>query len=120
MIFRQVFFYLIVGLITAGVDVGLVIVLLKFNFHLLTSVSIGYLTGVLFNFFTQAIITFNSNVSGKRLLKYLTVVAINYFLTLIIILVFKKIGLSPLVGKIFSLPIVAIFGFYLSKKWIYK
>ena len=120
MVLRQAITYLGVGLLTAGVDVGLVFVFLKFNFQVLTSVSIGYIAGVLFNFLTQAIVTFNSNISGKKLLKYLTVVAINYFLTIIIVLIFKKLTCGPMIGKIFSLPIIAIIGFYLSKKWIYK
>lgn len=52
--------------------------------------------------------------------RYMAVVLVNYALILIVVQIFNELLSMPVLGKVVSLPLVAINGFFLSKYWIYK
>jgi len=47
-------------------------------------------------------------------------VLINYLLTIAMVFFSFSIFQNALIGKIISLPFVAINGFYLSKRWVFR
>ncbi|WP_407919251.1 hypothetical protein [Dakarella massiliensis] len=63
--------------------------------------------------------TFRSTLSNEHLFKYSIVVAINYLLTLIFTYIFEQFFNLPMMGKIISLPVVAVNGFVLLNYWVY-
>jgi hypothetical protein len=48
------------------------------------------------------------------------VVGINYLITIGLVSVALMLGALPLVGKLLSLPVVAVNGYLLSKHWIFE
>lgn len=120
MISRQFLIYVSVGLVSALVDVGLMQLLISANIHYLAAATFGFISGFAVNFFLHARITFQKDFSFSMFARYVAVVAANYGLTLVLVQVFYYWLSMPVLGKIVSLPVIAITGFILSKYWIYK
>lgn len=112
--------YCLVGLASALVDVGGLKLLSDF-FKLpdVYSITIAYIIGMLFNYTSHSILTFQAKMSRSCFVKYLIVVGLNYLMALFIISLLKMVGISLILSKILSLPVIFISGFVLSKKWIY-
>ena len=117
---RQFVVFLIGGTLSAVIDVGLMQGLVIRGFHYLGAATFGFLVGLLFNYMFHACLTFRTPLSGRSFLRYLILVAANYTFTLAAVSVSVYCGALPVVGKIVSLPIVAINGFLLGKYWIFK
>jgi putative flippase GtrA len=82
--------------------------------------SAGFVVGLLINYAFHAKITFNRVGAGGALWRYLCVVAINYALTLAMVALAQHWFDYPLLGKLASLPLVAVNGYWLSKQWVFK
>lgn len=117
---RQFVVFLIGGTLSAVIDVGLMQGLVIGGIHYLSAATVGFLVGLLFNYVFHACFTFRTPLSGRSFLRYLILVAANYTFTLAAVSVFVYWGALPIVGKIVSLPIIAINGFLLGKYWIFK
>tara|TARA_R110000851_G_scaffold333320_1_gene512106 strand:+ start:4490 stop:4858 length:369 start_codon:yes stop_codon:yes gene_type:complete len=120
MIASQFSIYILVGIVSALIDVGLMQLLISFGLHHLIAASCGFFVGLIVNFLLHSRITFKEDYSHSMLARYITVVLANYVLVLIVIQIFNSWLSMPIVGKLFSLPLVALNGFFLSKYWIYK
>lgn len=120
MILRQFIVYIAVGLVSAAIDVGLMQALIFFEINYLIAATFGFFIGFLANFFMHSRITFKENYSHSMFARYIAVVLANYALTLTTIQAFHHWFTMPVLGKIISLPLVAINGFFFSKYWIYK
>lgn len=120
MIVRQLSVYIMVGIISALIDVGLMQIMLFFGIHYLVAATFGFIVGLLVNFFLHSRITFKGDYAHSMFARYMVVVFFNYALTLSVVQVFNSLLDMPILGKILSLPLVAINGFFLSKYWIYK
>lgn len=120
MIARQFFIYILIGLVCAATDLGLMKLLISFNTHYLVAASFGFIIGLILNFLMHSKITFKKGFSIDILRRYMTVVFVNYVLVLIMVKIFNELLSMPVLGKIISLPFVAINGFFLSKYWIYN
>ena len=120
MIARQFIVYIVVGIVSALIDVGLLQLLLFFGIHYLVAATFGFAVGLLVNFFLHSRITFKEDYAHSIFARYLVVVFINYALTLVVVQVFHNWLAMPVLGKVFALPVVAINGFFLSRHWIYK
>lgn len=120
MITRQFSVYIAVGLVSALIDVGLMQLLISFEFHHLASATFGFIFGLIVNFLLHSRITFKEPYSLRIFTRYMAIVLINYVLVLAIVQLFNELLLLPVLGKIVSLPFVAINGFILSKYWVYK
>ena len=112
--------YVMVGLTCAVIDIGLMQLLLLSGINYLIAATCGFTVGLIVNFFLHTRVTFRASYSHRALIRFMVVVAINYLLTLSTVFVFQMLLNMPLVGKIFSLPLVAINGFFLIKHWVYK
>lgn len=82
--------------------------------------STGFFVGFVFNYAFHANMTFEAAGSIPALIRFVAVVAINYCLTILFVSVADTVLGSALIGKIASLPFVAINGFLLSKHWVFK
>lgn len=115
-----VFFF--VGLASAIIDVGVLYILKKiFLFTDFFSISIAFLSGLVFNYLCNTYLTFKSEASKASFIKYLMLVALNYLITLFLIntlVDFFSVGI--ILAKIISLPIIAIVSYSVSKIWVYK
>jgi putative flippase GtrA len=116
---RQIFSYLSVGVLSAIVDIGTLQLLRSQGLNDTLAVSIGFFVGLLFNYTCQRSFTFRSRHTMLSLLRYLSVVALNYLLTLACTYLSIVLLDSPLPGKIASLPMVALVGFFTGKYWIF-
>ena len=117
---HQFLTYIAVGLICALIDIGLMKLLISFNTNYIIATTAGFVVGLTVNFFLHTHITFKAGYAHSALFRYLIVVLANYCLTLLCVTALHQ-GLDmAILGKILSLPLVALNGFFLSKKWIYK
>lgn len=120
MILNQATVYIMVGIGSAVIDVGLTQLLLSFDVHYLTAVTFGFVVGLVINFLLHSHITFKEVYTLKTFARYILVVLFNFVLVLFFVQLFQNWLSLPILGKIISLPVVAVSGFVLSKYWIYK
>lgn len=117
---RQVLVFLLVGGASAVLDVGLMQLLLIAGAPVLGATSVAFAAGLAFNFICHARYTFASAMSGPALLRYLSVVALNYLLTLACVSLAVALALHPVGGKVCALVIVPVINYFLGKHWIFK
>ncbi|WP_409450700.1 GtrA family protein [Comamonas sp.] len=117
---RQFLIYASVGVASATIDIGLMKFLIANDINYLFAATLGFTAGLTFNFCLHTWVTFRSRYSHSALIKYLLVVLVNYALTLTSISSFHHLFGMPVLGKIISLPLVAINGFLLIKYWVHK
>ena len=108
------------GCLSALVDIGLMQLLIAAGMAPLAATSAGFLAGLAVNFVFHARVTFNSVATPATFTRYLCVVALNYLLTIGMVALSVALVGSALAGKLASLPVVAINGYFLSKHWIFK
>lgn len=118
---KQFVFFSIGGVLTVAIDLFITWLLISFDKEYLFSISIGFFSGLIFNYIYHSKITFNIKYSKQSALKYSIIVALNYFLMIAIIASLHNFfGISPLNAKIISIPIITIHGFLWSKLWIFN
>lgn len=108
------------GLLCALIDIGLMQLLLRANVSLVAATSAGFLAGLLVNYVYHARVTFNNMPSAGTLARFMCVVLVNYLITVGLVAAAVWLFDLPLLGKLVSLPVVAVNGFFLSKHWIFK
>jgi putative flippase GtrA len=118
--FRQFILYISVGVATALIDVASMQMVLHWSKNVFLSLTLAYILAVAFNFYCHSKFTFTFRMSLFVFCKYISVVLLNYILTVCLVYLLVQIGWSVIAGKIFSLPVVAVVGFILSKRWVYK
>lgn len=117
---QQFLIYVAIGLTCAGIDIGLMRIFISQDINYLIAATFGFIAGLILNFSLHTWITFSARYSHRALLRYIVVVFFNYVLTLLFISLFQKLFGMPILGKIFSLPLVAVNGFLLIKYWVHK
>lgn len=121
----QFLVYLAGGVLSALVDIGVMQLLIAGGSAYQLATSLGFASGLLLNFAYHARLTFRASANSSNFARYMCVVAVNYGLTmacvaLAVAWITLPVQTSALIGKIFSLPIIAVNGFVLSKYWIFK
>ena len=94
--------------------------LIWFGVYYLVATTLGFFVGLVANFLLHTHITFVADYSHGVLARFVSVVLINYCITLSMVYLFQMVVNLPLLGKLISLPLVAFNGFLLSKNWVYK
>lgn len=117
---RQFLLYLAGGVLSALIDVGLMQFLIHGGINYVAATSAGFVSGLLFNYAYHARVTFTAPPSGRSMGRYLIVVALNYVFTLACVAASVQLAGAAVIGKLLSLPLVAINGFILGKRWIFK
>lgn len=120
MIGRQFITFLGVGLTCALIDISIMELLRHAGVHDGIAVSIGFATGVVLNYILHARLTFRSSTSKINAAKFAGIVLLNYGITIIFVYLSTYFIGSILIGKIASLPVIAINGFLLSRYWAFK
>lgn len=117
---RRFVIYIGVGIICALIDIGLMQLLALFGAHFMVATTAGFAAGLVVNFLLHTHVTFSASYSHGALMRYLIVVAVNYALTLASVAIFHAWLDMALLGKLLSLPLVAVNGYWLGKLWIYR
>lgn len=117
---HQFIVYILVGISSAVIDVGLMKLLNMSGVHYLLAANVGFVAGLSANFLLHSRLTFKTSYSHSALTRYISVVLVNYLLTMLCVTIFHNWLGMPVLGKVISLPIISINGFLLSKYWIYK
>jgi putative flippase GtrA len=112
--------YLVGGALSAAIDVGIFQALLVYGASLVVATSTGFFISLVVNYLFHARFTFTSTARTASFGKYLVVVAFNYAMALGMVSLAASLLGSPLTGKILSLPVIAIIGFFAGKHWIFK
>lgn len=94
--------------------------LLLAGLHPVLAATFGFLSGLIANFLLHSRVTFNGTQGKTQFFRFLTVVAVNYLITVGFVSLSSAFVGEPLLGKILSLPLIAINGFFLSKYWVFK
>lgn len=117
---RQFIIYILVGISSAVIDVGLMKLLTVSGMHYLLAANVGFVAGLSANFLMHSRLTFKTSYSHSALVRYISIVFVNYLITMLCIKIFHNWLDMPVLGKVISLPIISINGFLLSKYWVYK
>lgn len=118
--YRQIMLFIAGGLLCALIDVGLLQLVLAITGSVLLATSAGFLAGLAINFLFHSKVTFQRASSAANLARYLCIVAVNYVITVAFVYAALRFHGSAVTGKIASLPVVAVNGYFLSKYWIYR
>lgn len=117
---RQIVSYLFVGVASAVVDVGTLQALLLAGSGTTAAVSVAFVVGLVFNYVCQQRLTFRARHSLRSALRFLAVVAVNYGQTLLFVHGTLLLGGTAVLGKLLSLPSVAVVGFVAGKFWTFR
>ena len=117
---RQVVVFLGVGLLSTVIDIGIMQVLLLSGVHYAIAVSTGFILALVINYIGHSRLTFRAETSWGGVLSFLVVVLLNYLITLGCTSLSFHLSGVVLLGKLISLPIVAINGYLLSRYWVFK
>jgi putative flippase GtrA len=117
---RQFIVFCFVGVISVAVDLVTLLELLQLEVPPLIAVTISFIAGMLVNIWLHANLTFKTTLNTDRVVRFLMILCINYLVTLSAVLFLEKQGFSYLLGKLISLPLIAIHGFLWSRLWIFK
>jgi len=116
---RQFLVYVIVGVLSAVLDIGTMQLLLAAGFGYPLAVSAGFVVGLLFNYVTHQRVTFKAKHSFRSVWRFAVLLLLNYALTLGCVEVGVQVLDSVLAGKLLSLPLVALNGFVLGRYWVF-
>lgn len=121
--FRTLFIFLIVGALTALIYFTSFAFLWNLNhINYKIAVSISYTLAVVFQFTANFKFTFESDncCLFKKIMRYLAVILINYFITLgVVHVAVENLLLSPYIGIVFSVGITVVVGYLLARFWIF-
>jgi putative flippase GtrA len=117
---RHVAVFLLGGVLSAAIDIGVMQLLLRAGLHFAGATSAGFMSGLVVNYLWHSRVTFDAATSPAAFARYLCVVALNYALTLGCVALAQSLAGMPLAGKILSLPLISVNSFLLGKFWIFK
>lgn len=119
MVSRQFLVFCAVGGISAVIDVGVMQFLIYSGFNYGLAASIGFFTSLIFNFICQARLTFKAVSSVETVLKFGCLLVANYLVTMAFVICSQHFFSQALLGKLFSLPVVAVNSFFWSRYWVF-
>lgn len=117
---RQFLVYVLVGVASAIVDIGTMQALLWLNVDHRIAVTVAFATGLVFNYLCHERITFRAMRSRATIVRFAVLVLMNYGLTMLCVQLAVAYFASVLIGKLISLPLVAVNGFLWGRYWIFK
>ena len=72
------------------------------------------------NYWGHARVTFRAASSGATMSRFGVLVLVNYLLTMLFVVVAQRWLGNALIGKIASLPVVAVNGFLWGRYWVFR
>ena len=118
---RRVIRFLIVGALSFGIDLGLLILLHEVaGVELWIATPLAFITSLVFNFLLQRRYTFQATNKGPvSAVKYGVLVVFNIFATDLIVLFFAGTELTYATGKVVSTVSTMVWNFFIYKYWIF-
>jgi putative flippase GtrA len=117
---KQFLIFIFGGLLSALIDVGTLILLIKIDTTVFIATTGGFFLGLLFNYLFHTQVTFSVPKTIRSLYCFVIIVGVNYIITLVFVFAAQFLNMHAVIGKLVSLPFVALNGFYLSKYWAFK
>ena len=117
---QQFIVFCVVGIISAIIDVASLMELVQLGVPPFFAVTIAFFFGLVVNLWLHSHLTFQTRVNTQNAVRFLMVIVMNYVFTVGFVFLFEQLGLSYLIGKILSLPLVAIHGFLWGRLWVFK
>lgn len=118
---RQYIVFIIGGALSAVIDIGAMQLLLAWNVNTIIATTVGFFVGVVVNYYYHALYTFQATTNPRAFVRFLTVIGINYSLTIACVYVAVEWSDAPaIVGKLVSLPLISVNGYFLSRYWVFK
>jgi putative flippase GtrA len=113
--------FLLTGGVSAFVDVGTLQLALSGGLGRRGSVTLGFAVGLAVNFVMHKFFTFSSKkpISLREVAAFGLVVLVNYGITLGVVEGLAVISVPVVVAKVASLPLVAVVGFVLSRRFVF-
>lgn len=118
----QFFRYIVTGVTSTAFDLIVLHLALRAGLEPVIAVAVAFLAGVGINLAMHKFFTFQerSRLHARQLVRYLLVVALNLLITEAVVwLAIDLAGLSPVQGKLLSLPLVLALGFSLARSWVF-
>lgn len=114
--------YVVVGLISMAIDVGGFYLLLALPLDYRLAVAGGYAASLVANYTLHTYFTFEApRMTWTQVLRFCALVAVNYGLTVAIVWAAKEgLGWPALAGKIASLPVITMNGYYVCRFWVFR
>lgn len=112
--------YVLVGVLCALIDIVSMQLLMRLGINYLIASTLGFFTGFIANFLLHTNITFGATYSHGTLARYASVVVANLAISLLIVHLFQRTLEMPVLGKLVSLPVIAVIGFILGKRWVFR
>lgn len=118
---RQPLIFVVVGAVVTLIDLGLTYLVILVTSTRVFSVSVGFFGGLLSSYLLHAKISFSASLSPvSQLPRFAVLVGVNYLITLGVVLVATDfLHQTIMVGKVLSLPVVALVSYFVSKHWVY-
>lgn len=120
MIIKQLISYIFVGVLSATVDIAAMQAMILCSYGYTVSTTTGFLLGLIVNYSFQMRFTFKSMHTPWGMFKFGIGVLSNYLITIAVVALSVWLIDNALIGKLLSLPLVAINGFLLSRYWIFR
>lgn len=117
---RQFLVFVIGGVLSALVDIGSMMLMLRAGVGTLAATTFGFAVGLAVNYMFHVRMTFATRNTLPAVIRFVMIVGVNYGTTLVFVIVAQSLGASVVIGKVASLPVVAINGFLLSKFWAFR
>lgn len=111
--------YVTGGVLSALADVGIMQSLIAAAAPPLLAASAGFMAGLCINYLFHSRLTFR-DAARASVPRYLSVVALNYLVTLALVEISLMLFGQALPGKLLSLPLVAVNGYLLGKHWVFR
>lgn len=116
----QFIVYIAGGVLCALIDIGLMQLLLAGGYTPVAAATSGFLAGLAVNYAFHAKVTFKNVSTPATFARFMCLVGINYLITIALVALGSGWPHGAILGKVASLPIVAINGFFLGKYWVFK
>ena len=119
---RHLVGYLVVGVLSYAIDVGLLVLLReRADAPLVVATSVGFWASVLFNFVANRWV-FRAPEAGstrRHAMRYGVLLAVNYGLTLAIVEGGVALGASAVLAKTVAVALIACSNFVLYRRWVF-
>lgn len=118
---RQFAVYVMVGLASAAVDVGLLWGLLAIGVWRTAAVGIGLIAGMVVNYLLHMRVTFRAASAAdlRSVALYVSIVLVNYLITLGFVEAGAMFGHPIVLWKLASLPVIALIGFLFTRRFVF-
>lgn len=117
---RSFAIYVAVGVFCAVLDIGMMQLMIGAGAAALMAASVAFFLSLFVNYYLQSRMTFVTTGTARSFLRFLVLVAINYGITMLFVFASVKFFHQAMIGKIVSLPLIAVNGFLLGRYWVFR